>query len=110
MELGISVQSFNADLLYEPWEVYAGKGQAYTTFEAYWDKCLHMQRELVTRLPPWKLISATGTFQLPKIFVCARMLVCVFRQTNKEEEFITFIVVSDRDCSKMFTRGTGSRK
>ncbi|KAM1087172.1 hypothetical protein ACFX2B_012583 [Malus domestica] len=59
VELGISVQSFNADLLYEPWEVYAGKGQAYTTFEVYWDKCLHIQRELVTRLPPWKLISAT---------------------------------------------------
>ncbi|KAM1724169.1 hypothetical protein ACFX13_022696 [Malus domestica] len=60
VELGISVQSFNADLLYEPWEVYAGKGQAYTTFEAYWDKCLHMQRELVIRFPPWKLMPATG--------------------------------------------------
>ncbi|KAM1720778.1 hypothetical protein TB2_021951 [Malus domestica] len=61
VELGISVQSFNADLLYEPWEVYAGKGQAYTTFEAYWDKCLHMQRELVIRFPPWKLMPATET-------------------------------------------------
>ncbi|KAK9931129.1 hypothetical protein M0R45_018424 [Rubus argutus] len=61
VELGISVQSFNADLLYEPWEVYDARGHAFTTFDAYWDKCLNMERELVTFLPPWKLVPVTGT-------------------------------------------------
>ncbi|BFG14121.1 hypothetical protein CerSpe_003960 [Prunus speciosa] len=60
VELGISVQSYNADLLNEPWEVYDARGQAFTTFEAYWDKSFNMQRELVTLLPPWKLVPATG--------------------------------------------------
>ncbi|PQQ07464.1 cryptochrome-1 [Prunus yedoensis var. nudiflora] len=60
VELGISVQSYNADLLNEPWEVYDARGQAFTTFEAYWDRSFNMQRELVTLLPPWKLVPATG--------------------------------------------------
>ncbi|KAL6194787.1 hypothetical protein ACLB2K_035863 [Fragaria x ananassa] len=60
VELGISVQSYNADLLHEPWEVYDAKGQTFTTFKEYWDKCLNMERELVTFLPPWKLLQATG--------------------------------------------------
>lgn len=62
MELGISVQSYTGDLLYEPWEVYDESGQAFTTFEAYWNKCLHLQIEPVSLLPPWKLVPATGTF------------------------------------------------
>ncbi|XP_050372825.1 cryptochrome-1 [Argentina anserina] len=61
LELGISVQSYNADLLHEPWEIYDAKGQTFTTFREYWDKCLEMERELVTFLPPWKLLQATGT-------------------------------------------------
>ncbi|KAG7996753.1 hypothetical protein I3843_01G177100 [Carya illinoinensis] len=61
VELGISVQSYNGDLLYEPWEVFDESGQAFTTFEAYWNKCLHLQIEPVSLLPPWKLVPATGT-------------------------------------------------
>ncbi|KAJ6431297.1 hypothetical protein OIU84_018730 [Salix udensis] len=61
VELGISVQSYNGDLLYEPWEIYDERGHAFTTFEAYWDKCLHMQMEPVSHLPPWRLVPAAGT-------------------------------------------------
>lgn len=61
VELGISVQSYNGDLLYEPWEIYDERGYAFTTFEAYWDKCLHMQMEPVSHLPPWRLVPAAGT-------------------------------------------------
>ncbi|KAF5452685.1 hypothetical protein F2P56_027655 [Juglans regia] len=61
MELGISVQSYNGDLLYEPWEVLDESGQAFTTFEAYWNKCLHFQMQPVLLLPPWKLVPAAGT-------------------------------------------------
>ncbi|XP_057958248.1 cryptochrome-1 isoform X2 [Malania oleifera] len=62
-ELGISVQSYNGDLLYEPWEVYDEKGHAFTTFDAYWDKCLCMQKESVLLLPPWRLVPAAGIIE-----------------------------------------------
>ncbi|XP_056169646.1 cryptochrome-1 [Syzygium oleosum] len=55
VELGISVQSYNADLLYEPWEVYDEKGLAFTMFDAYWNTCMHMQMEPVTHAPVWRL-------------------------------------------------------
>ncbi|URE07158.1 cryptochrome 2 [Musa troglodytarum] len=61
VSLGISVQSFNGDLLYEPWEVYDESGLAFTTFDAYWGKCKSMPNELTLLLPPWKLAPPTGT-------------------------------------------------
>lgn len=61
-ELGISVQSYNGELLYEPWEVFDDKGQAFTTFDAFWDKCLHLQTEPASNLPPWRLVQAAGMF------------------------------------------------
>lgn len=61
VELGISVQSYNGDLLYEPWEIYDERGHAFTTFDAYWDKCLQMQMEPASILPPWRLVQAAGT-------------------------------------------------
>ena len=60
MSLGISVQSFNGDLLYEPWGVYDESGLAFTTFDAYWGKCRSMPNELTMLLPPWKLVPPTG--------------------------------------------------
>ncbi|WCJ24038.1 cryptochrome 2 [Euphorbia peplus] len=61
VELGISVQSYNGDLLYEPWEVYDKNGHAFTTFDAYWNKCLHMPMEPVSHLPPWRLVPVEGS-------------------------------------------------
>ncbi|GKV19050.1 hypothetical protein SLEP1_g29349 [Rubroshorea leprosula] len=62
-ERGISVQSYNGDLLYEPWEIYDEKGHAFTTFDAYWNKCLHMPTEPVLHLPPWRLVLVAGTVE-----------------------------------------------
>lgn len=59
--LGITVQSFNGDLLYEPWEVYDESGHAFTSFNAYWTKCMSMPIEPTSVLPPWKLVPPTGT-------------------------------------------------
>lgn len=59
-EVGISVQSYNGDLLYEPWEIYDEKGHAFSIFDAYWDKCLHMPVEPVALPPPWRLVLAAG--------------------------------------------------
>ncbi|KAI3469769.1 hypothetical protein Pfo_026432 [Paulownia fortunei] len=58
VELGINVQSYNGELLFEPWEVYDDNEHAFTTFNAYWDKCLNMQKEPVSHLPPWRLVPA----------------------------------------------------
>ena len=79
MELGISVQSYNGDLLYEPWEIYDERGHAFTTFEAYWDKCLHMQMKPVSRLPPWRLVPAAGRFQCWVVFQSGSLI------TNKNK-------------------------
>ncbi|KAK1379811.1 Cryptochrome-2 [Heracleum sosnowskyi] len=59
-ELGISVESYNGDLLYEPWEIYDNEGHAFTTFDAYWARCLNMQKEPVSHLPPWRLVPVEG--------------------------------------------------
>ncbi len=56
VEHGVSVHSWNGNLLNEPWEVYDHKGQAFTTFDAYWEKCLHMPYEPeAPLLPPRQL-------------------------------------------------------
>ncbi|KAM7462544.1 hypothetical protein LguiA_030665 [Lonicera macranthoides] len=62
-ELGISVQSYNGDLLYEPWDVYNEEGHAFTTFDAYWEKCLNMDKEPLSHTPPWRLIPASGEIE-----------------------------------------------
>lgn len=62
-EIGITVQSYNGDLLYEPWEVYDEEGLAFTTFETYWNKCLSLQIEFVSEPPPSQLIPAEGEIE-----------------------------------------------
>lgn len=59
-ELGVPVQTYNADMLYEPWEVYDNEGYAFTTFNAYWEKCLKMHNDPIIRLPPCRLMQAPG--------------------------------------------------
>lgn len=55
---GVVVRSFNADLLYEPWEVHDDRGQPFTTFSAFWNKCLSMPYDpAAPLLPPKRIIS-----------------------------------------------------
>ncbi|NP_001234245.1 cryptochrome 2 isoform X1 [Solanum lycopersicum] len=63
-DLGISVQSYNGDLLNEPWEVYDDDGKVFTTFDAYWEKSLSIQNEPVSQLPPWRLTQAAGSVKM----------------------------------------------
>ena len=62
--LGISMQSFNGDLLYEPWEVYDENGYAFTTFNMYWEKCMGLPIEISPSLAPWKLVPIPGSLWL----------------------------------------------
>lgn len=61
IEHGLCVQSFNGDLLHEPWEIYDDTGHAFTTFEAYWNKCIHFPVETTSVLSPWRLDPPRGT-------------------------------------------------
>ncbi|KAH7301102.1 hypothetical protein KP509_23G012400 [Ceratopteris richardii] len=58
---GIIVNSFNADLLYEPWEVNDEKGQPFTTFREFWVKCMDMPAEPgAPTLPPKRILKFSG--------------------------------------------------
>ncbi|GAA0163749.1 DNA photolyase [Lithospermum erythrorhizon] len=59
-ELGITVKTYNGDLLYEPWEIYDDEGHAITEFETYWKKFLSMQKEPVIHFPPLQIVPAQG--------------------------------------------------
>ncbi|TQD86235.1 hypothetical protein C1H46_028205 [Malus baccata] len=55
---GIAVRSFNADLLYEPWDVIDVHGRPFTTFDAFWGRCLSMPYDPdAPLLPPKRIIS-----------------------------------------------------
>lgn len=55
---GIAVRSFNADLLYEPWEVTDELGHPFSMFAAFWERCLSMPYDPESPLlPPKKIIS-----------------------------------------------------
>ncbi|XP_074282267.1 cryptochrome-1 isoform X2 [Silene latifolia] len=62
-EHNITVNSYNGDLLHEPWEVYDDTGCAFTTFAPFWDKCLNMQIEPASLPMPWRLLPAEGFVQ-----------------------------------------------
>ncbi|KAL9674193.1 hypothetical protein QQ045_030463 [Rhodiola kirilowii] len=55
---GVTVRSFNADLLYEPWEVTDDEGRAFTTFSAFWERCLSMPYDPESPYLPPKRISS----------------------------------------------------
>ncbi|KAG5543991.1 hypothetical protein RHGRI_016668 [Rhododendron griersonianum] len=55
---GIRVHSFNADLLYEPWEVNDDHGHPFTAFSAFWERCLSMPYDPESPLlPPMRITS-----------------------------------------------------
>ncbi|KAK3129364.1 hypothetical protein QOZ80_6BG0478450 [Eleusine coracana subsp. coracana] len=56
---GIPVQSFNGDLLYEPWDVYDDNGHAFTNFKMYWEKCMKLS-VLSPSSGPSRLIPVPG--------------------------------------------------
>ncbi|KAB5568699.1 hypothetical protein DKX38_002492 [Salix brachista] len=59
---GIAVRSFNADLLYEPWDVNDVEGRPFTTFAAFWDRCLSMPFDPdAPLLPPKRIISGDAS-------------------------------------------------
>ncbi|VAI46359.1 unnamed protein product [Triticum turgidum subsp. durum] len=54
---GITVQSFNSDLLYEPWEVLDDHGCPFTMFTPFWNTCLCMVDPPAPMLPPKRINS-----------------------------------------------------
>lgn len=61
---GIKVRSFNADLLYEPWDVNDAYGRPFTTFDAFWERCLSMPYDPESPLlPPKRIIPGLLLFK-----------------------------------------------
>nr|WCD39198.1 cryptochrome 1 [Stipa breviflora] len=54
---GITVLSFNSDLLYEPWEVLDDDGSPFTMFTPFWNRCLCMADPAAPTLPPKRINS-----------------------------------------------------
>ncbi|KAL5212163.1 hypothetical protein ABZP36_023010 [Zizania latifolia] len=78
---GISVKSFNGDLLYEPWEVYDDSGHAFTTFNMYWEKCMKLPVEISPSLAPWRLVPVPGVEN-----VCSCSIDDLGLESSKDEE------------------------
>lgn len=75
-ENNIQVQSFNGDLLYEPWEVLDDHRKPFTSFENYWTKCLCMPFEPDSPLlPPRRLTALPGN-----------VLSCTLEELGLEDE------------------------
>lgn len=66
---GIAVRSFNADLLYEPWDVNDAHGRPFTTFAAFWERCLSMPYDPESPLlPPMRIVSGLYSINyVPKL-------------------------------------------
>ncbi|KAF8404602.1 hypothetical protein HHK36_009489 [Tetracentron sinense] len=62
---GIVVRSFNGDLLYEPWEVNDDQGHPFTTFSAFWNRCLSMPYDPASPLLPPKRITSGDLSRCP---------------------------------------------
>ncbi|XP_042490403.1 cryptochrome-1-like [Macadamia integrifolia] len=62
---GIVVHSFNADLLYEPWEISDAQGRTFTTFSAFWNRCLSMPYDPASPLLPPKRITSGDVSRCP---------------------------------------------
>ncbi|KAG9129685.1 hypothetical protein Leryth_017756 [Lithospermum erythrorhizon] len=59
---GVTIRSFNADLLYEPWEINDDEGQPFATFTEFWDRCLYMPYDPESPLlPPKRIISGDSS-------------------------------------------------
>jgi len=53
MQKGVHTESFGADLLYEPWELFNKEGKPHTKFEGFWDHVCQMPYDVpVPILPP----------------------------------------------------------
>eukprot|EP00250_Pteridium_aquilinum_P004488 c14690_g1_i1 orf=164-2125(+) len=57
LQAGVSLTTFNADLLYEPWEVNDEQGRPFTTFAGFWSRCMSMPIEPEAPLLPPKRIT-----------------------------------------------------
>uniref|UniRef100_A0A0E0K2K5 Photolyase/cryptochrome alpha/beta domain-containing protein n=1 Tax=Oryza punctata TaxID=4537 RepID=A0A0E0K2K5_ORYPU len=79
--LGISIQSFNGDLLFEPWEIYDDSGHAFTTFNMYWEKCMELPIDISPSLAPWKLVPVPGVES-----VCSCSVDDLGLESSKDEE------------------------
>jgi deoxyribodipyrimidine photolyase len=49
LQAGVACRSYNADLLYEPWEVLDDKQQPFTSFDGFWSRYTQLARPTLCR-------------------------------------------------------------
>lgn len=62
----VACDTFNADLLYEPWETYNSDCRAFTNFDAFWNKARPGTKQsapprLAPRAPPLHPVASART-------------------------------------------------
>ncbi|QDZ25668.1 cryptochrome/DNA photolyase [Chloropicon primus] len=58
--LNVHVESFGADLMYEPWEIYDEKGQVFNTFDKFWE-------HIVNKMPYEPFMPLPCPVAMPKV-------------------------------------------
>jgi hypothetical protein len=89
--LGIYVQSFNGDLLYEPCHVYDETGHAFTTFNKNREKCMNLPIEISQYIAPTRLVATLGFFCHNIISVF--MSICRFFYFIAQHRFFLVLVL-----------------
>ena len=63
-DAGIAVHTYNADLLFEPWNVLGDDGKAFSTYDAFWERCLKSEAPPSPLPAPASLTPAPGLADL----------------------------------------------
>ncbi|XRB21074.1 cryptochrome-1 [Pseudoscourfieldia marina] len=71
---GVTVTTFNADLLYEPWEVLGSGGEPFHTFEAFWSRmqCLSYAPRRPESAPARIALPSSDVFDALREVACTR--------------------------------------
>jgi deoxyribodipyrimidine photo-lyase len=62
---GLSAESFNGNLLHEPWTILNAAGQPYRVFTPFWHACMKAPIPLASAVPPAVLPPVSQPYSLP---------------------------------------------
>ncbi|KAG6425101.1 hypothetical protein SASPL_115525 [Salvia splendens] len=95
---GVTVSSFNADLLYEPWEVLDQDGRPFNTFSGFWDRCLSMPYDPEAPLLPPKRIFPVNFYRGLKVSVLIDSRLEALEKATEDQEPRTSVIESNIDA------------
>ncbi len=76
--MGVACQSFNSDLLFEPWEVLSDEGEPLTCFQEYWDRSAHLCHSCPCHLlQPHAIFRSRHDYLRPMVLAVTLSMVCM---------------------------------